>query len=69
MDMGVIKWDILSINTYSEIRQNVYTFSKKDKGVVKWDMEPNGACTIINFGKENITYKCLQVIGKSHINR
>jgi hypothetical protein len=22
----------------------------------------------INFGKENITYKCLQVVGKSHID-
>jgi uncharacterized membrane protein len=36
---------------------------KKDKGVVKWDMEPNGTCTTIHFG-ENITYKCLQVVGK-----
>jgi hypothetical protein len=26
-----------------------------------------GTCTMINFGKENITYKCLQVVGKSHI--
>jgi hypothetical protein len=41
---------------------------KKDKGVVKWDMDPNGTCTTIN-GKENITYKCLQVVGKSHIDR
>jgi hypothetical protein len=40
---------------------------KKNKGVVKWDMEPNGTCTTINFEKENITYKCLQVVGKSHI--
>ncbi len=31
-------------------------------------MEPNGSCTTINFGKENITYNCLQVVGKSHIN-
>jgi hypothetical protein len=27
---------------------------KMDMGVVKWDMEPNGTCTTINFGKENI---------------
>jgi hypothetical protein len=69
MDMGVIKWNILSLSTYNQIRQDVYTFSKKDKGVVKWDMEPNEACTTINFVKENIRYKCLQVVGKSHINR
>jgi hypothetical protein len=42
---------------------------KKDKGVVKWDMEPNGTCTTINFVKESITYKCLQVVGKSHMDR
>jgi hypothetical protein len=29
MDMGVIKWDILSINTYNQIAQDVYTFSQK----------------------------------------
>jgi hypothetical protein len=39
-----MKWDILSINTYSQIRQDVYTFIQKDEGVVKWDMEPSGAC-------------------------
>jgi hypothetical protein len=27
--MGVVKWDILSINVYSQIWQDVYTFSKK----------------------------------------
>jgi len=32
-------------------------------------MEPNGTCTTINFGKENITYKCLQVVNTSHIDR
>jgi hypothetical protein len=69
MDMGVVKWDILSINTYSQIGWDVYTFSKKNKGVVKWDMEPNGTYTTINFEKENITYKCLQVVDKSHIDR
>jgi len=42
---------------------------KKDKCVVKCNMEPNGTCITINFGKENITYKCLQVVGKSHIDR
>jgi len=26
-------------------------------------------CTTINLGKENITYKCLQVVGKSHIDK
>jgi hypothetical protein len=29
MDIGVVKWDILSINTYSQIRQDVYIFSQK----------------------------------------
>jgi len=44
MDMGVIKWLILSIDI--QIGQDVYTFSKKkNKGVVEWDMEPNGTCT------------------------
>ncbi len=42
---------------------------KKDKCVVKCNMEPNGTCTTINFAKESITYKCLQVVGKSHIDR
>jgi hypothetical protein len=41
----------------------------KNKGVVKWDMELNGTWLTINFGKENITYNCLQVVGKSHIDR
>jgi len=27
--MGVVKWNILSINTYSQIGQDVYIFSKK----------------------------------------
>jgi hypothetical protein len=45
MEMGLVKWDILSIDTYSQIGQYVYTFSKKNKGVVNWDMEPNGTCT------------------------
>jgi len=68
MDMGVIKWLILSIDI--QIGQDVYTFSKKKKQRcsrmrhgAKWDMYT------INFGKENITYKCLQVVGKSHIDR
>jgi hypothetical protein len=39
---------------------------KKNKDVVKWDMEPNRTCS---FEKENITFKCLQVVGKSHIVR
>jgi hypothetical protein len=69
MDMAIVRWNILLINAYSQIGQDVYTFSKKNKGVVKWDMEPNGTCITINFGKENITYKCLQVVGKSHIDR
>ncbi len=67
--MGVIKWNILSINIYTQIGQDVYTLVKIDKGVVKWDMEPNGTCTTMNFGKENITHKCLQVVGKSHIDK
>jgi uncharacterized membrane protein len=49
--MGVIKWNILSINIYTQIGQDVYTLVKIDKGVVKWDMEPNGTCTTMNFGK------------------
>jgi hypothetical protein len=32
-------------------------------------MEPNRTCTTINIGKENITYKCLQIVSKSHIDR
>ncbi len=39
---------------------------KKYKGVVKWNMESNGTCTTINLGKENITCKCLQIVGKSY---
>jgi len=42
MHMGVIKWDILSINTYRQIGQDVYTFSKKNKGVIKWVMSQMG---------------------------
>jgi hypothetical protein len=42
---------------------------KMDMGVAKWNTMPNGTCTTINFGKENITYKCLQVVGKPHIDR
>jgi uncharacterized membrane protein len=41
---------------------------KKDKGVIKWDMEPNGTCTTINFGKGYITYNYLQVVDKSQTN-
>jgi hypothetical protein len=69
MEMGLVKWDILSIDIYSQIGQCVYTFSKKNEGVVNWHMEPNGTCITINFEKESITYKCLQVVGKSHIDR
>jgi hypothetical protein len=44
MDMGVVKWDILSINVYSQIGQDVYTFNKTKqkcsqmKHGAKWDM-------------------------------
>jgi len=44
MDMGVVKWDILSIDTYGQIGQDVYTFTRKRerchqmKHGAKWDM-------------------------------
>jgi hypothetical protein len=31
--------------------------------------EAKWTCTTINFGKKKITYKCSQVVGKSHIDR
>jgi hypothetical protein len=67
--MGVVKWNTLSINIYSQLDNMCTPLIKKDNGVVKCDMEPNGTCTTIHFGKENITCMCLQVVGKSHINR
>ncbi len=42
--MGVVKWNTLSINIYSQIGQDVYTFSKKKQRCnqmrhgAKWDM-------------------------------
>jgi len=44
MDMGVVKWNTLSINIYSQIGQYVYTFNKKRQRCsqmwhgAKWDM-------------------------------
>jgi len=43
MDMGVIKWNILSINIYTQIGQYVYTFSQNRqcsqmRHGAKWDM-------------------------------
>jgi hypothetical protein len=57
--MGVFKWDILSINTYSQIGQDVYTFSQKTQRCsqmrhgAKWDMYNH------KFWKKIITYKGL----------
>jgi hypothetical protein len=67
MDMGVINWDILSINIYNQLRQDVYIFSKKRQRFSQ--MRPNGTCTTINFGGKKSHISVHKFVGKSHINR